>query len=98
MTDTVQMMDATLQREAAEQLKNTQILQSLAQQCVTRMQAQGLKGKARNTAAIEFWCGAMALAESLESNSTLSRRLSLFGFFSLQRDGFAAVEKLAKGA
>lgn len=78
------------------------VKQRLAQQIIERCEAQGITGKKRTTLGIEMWCGAMMAIEALRAQnqdeySELSQSLMLAGFFSIQRDGFRAIEKLAKG-
>ena len=56
----------------------------LAKRFISRAKAQGMKGKARDRAAIEFFCGAIAVDE----------RYSLAAFLVAAR-GFEGVEELA---
>lgn len=70
------------------------LLQSLALQCVARAKTLGLKGKARNDMAIDFFCGAYATATEIDHPAKDS--LGIFLAFSLCPRDFSEVEKIAK--
>jgi hypothetical protein len=72
------------------------IRKTLAKQFISRAEAQGLKGKARDRAAIEFFVGASALAVAEHGgNSKAWGAVSSWAFLVSFR-GYAEVEALAR--
>lgn len=97
------MSDGTVSPNAhADRAQLYAIRSALAQNFVERAKIQGYRGKKRDAAAIDFWCGAIALAEALDkrgverpSPQQLVDSITLSGVFIVARDGFAGIERLA---
>lgn len=72
--------------------------QKVAAHCVGRLNARGLKGKARDRAAIEFLTGAAAAAVSMHGDKSPEwSQLSMLAFF-VSINGYREVEKVAEDA
>ncbi|NVO13873.1 MAG: hypothetical protein HXX10_07540 [Rhodoplanes sp.] len=71
-------------------------VKAVAAAFVERAEALGLKGVKRDTAALDFFCGAATLAE-LSGNAEASRALSLAASLLVSVRGYMAVKQLAAG-
>ena len=69
--------------------------QEVARYCASRMEAHGLKGKARKRAALHFVCGASSAAMAMRGKESPAwSELSMFAcFFGI--NGYEEVEKFA---
>lgn len=76
--------------------QTTMRMREIAALFVRRANAQEMTGRARDKAAMEFFCGALAVAE-VTNDAELVNALGLFSGFLLAPRGYSEVVKLATG-
>lgn len=70
--------------------------QKLALSFIEGADALGLKGKKRDDAALDYWCGA-AIGAGLAGNADLERHLGRIAALVISVRGFIAIKQIAAG-
>lgn len=67
-----------------------------AQQCVERMECLGYKGKKREDAVLDYWCG-FAMGAKAAGDQEMCSNLAAIGALIIAVRGYAEVKRLAEG-
>ena len=75
-------------------MTNSELARALARSFIKRAEALGYKGKKRDDAALDYFCGAAVLA-SESGNASLATHLGALCALTISVYGFVAVSQLA---
>jgi hypothetical protein len=85
------------QQPPAPTIDPAQMIRDLAKSFIERAAHLNYKGKKRDDAALDFWCGAVRLAE-LSGNQKMAEHLTRAGVFFVASRGFFGIKELAEEA
>lgn len=75
-------------------MEHRQIIRTIAQRFVERAESLGYKGKKRDDAALDYWCGAAVAAEA-SGDANLGQRLANIAVLIVAVRGYFGVKEMA---